>query len=75
MDSHRTIFNARYDAFCTASFAATTKVNCIFIRQIASKERESDLDFSGGTWRELRQLTKETNALLREQRQAVEAIS
>lgn len=31
--------------------------------------------YTGGAWRELRELAKETNALLREQRDAVEALT
>ena len=38
------------------------------------KAKVSRNAYTGGTWRELRQLAKETNALLRDQRQAVEAI-
>jgi len=31
--------------------------------------------YTGGAWREVRQLAKEMNALLREQRDAIESIS
>ncbi|WP_143072698.1 MULTISPECIES: hypothetical protein [unclassified Variovorax] len=39
------------------------------------KAKVSRNAYTGGAWREARQLTKEMNALLREQRDAVEAIT
>lgn len=39
------------------------------------KAKVSRNAYTGGAWREARQLTKEMNALLREQRDAVEALT